>query len=294
MEAEAHRLCAAPHGRRAPLKNDDARGGLALRPGLVSLRVMSTAVSPAPEARFSNRVENYVRYRPGYPPEVIATLRAEEGLTDASVIADAGSGTGISAELFLREGCTVYAVEPNREMREAAERLLQKYPSFNSVNGTAQATTLADTSVDFVVAAQAFHWFDTPETRAEFTRILKPEGRIVLIWNERLLDATPFLREYEEMLLRFSPDYATVRHENIKAAELARFYRGSYTTHSFSNVQSFDYEGVAGRLLSSSYAPAPGHPNHGPMMAELRCIFDAYNKEGRIEFAHRTQMYVGR
>jgi ubiquinone/menaquinone biosynthesis C-methylase UbiE len=255
--------------------------------------MMNVPASPAPEERFSDRVENYIRYRPGYPPEVIATLRGE-ALTPESIVADIGSGTGISAELFLREGCTVYAVEPNNEMRQAAERLLGKYPGFNSVAGTAQATTLANESADLVVAAQAFHWFDTPEARAEFTRILKPEGRVVLMWNERLIEATPFLREYEQLLLRFGTDYASVRHENTDAAKLARFFRGPFTSYSFPNVQSFDYQGLAGRLLSSSYAPAPGQPNHEPMMAELQQLFDKFNEAGTVRFEYRTQVYVGR
>jgi SAM-dependent methyltransferase len=255
---------------------------------------MSAAISPAPESRFSNRVENYVRYRPGYPAEVVTMLRAEAGLTPHSVVADIGSGTGISAELFLREGCIVHAVEPNREMREAAERLLQKYPAFRSVNGTAGETTLTNESADLIVAAQAFHWFDTPETRAEFTRILKPSGHIVLMWNERLLEATPFLRDYEQLLLRFSPDYSSIRHENTDIAALSRFFRGPYAEHSFPNVQVFDCEGLAGRLLSSSYAPAPGHPQHEPMMAELRRIFDTHNENGQVRFEYRAQVYVGR
>ena len=151
-------------------------------------------MSAAPEQRFSDRVGNYIRYRPGYPPAVLAALQKHAGLTTRSVTADIGSGTGLSAGLFLRFGCQVHAVEPNREMREAAERLLAGEPRFHSVSGTAQATTLPDQSADLIIAAQAFHWFNTPETRAEFTRILKPDGHIVLIWNERKLDATPFLR----------------------------------------------------------------------------------------------------
>src|SRR3954468_20199343 len=156
---------------------------------------MST-VTAAPEARFSNRVADYVRYRPSYPPAVLDMLRREAGLEPKAVIADVGSGTGISAGLFLREGCTVFAVEPNNEMRHAAETLLKDHTSFHSVSGTAEATTLTEHSVDFVVAAQAFHWFNPKPTRAEFTRILKPGGWVVLMWNERRLDTNPFLRDY--------------------------------------------------------------------------------------------------
>lgn len=249
---------------------------------------------PAPEQRFSDRVENYVRYRPHYPQEVIDWLQGEAALTPQSVIADVGSGTGISAELFLRFGCTVKAVEPNREMREAAERLLGGYPGFHSVNGSAQATTLPDQCADLVVAAQAFHWFNTPETRAEFSRILKPGGHVVLIWNERKLDATPFLRAYERLLLTFATDYTKVRHENIDAGELSRFFIGSFITHTFANEQRFDFESLKGRLLSSSYAPAEGQPKHDDMIAELRRIFDACNGSGIVCFEYDTRVHLGR
>jgi len=249
---------------------------------------------PAPESRFSDRVENYIRWRPGYPEEVVALLRDEAGLTPQSVVADIGSGTGISTELLLKAGCTVFAVEPNRDMREAAERLLAKYAGFRSVDGRAQATTLADGSVDLILAAQAFHWFDTPETRAEFRRILRPGSLVVLMWNVRLTDTTPFLRGYEELLRRHGTDYAAVRHENIDAAALARFFGGSFATHEFPNFQEFDFSGLAGRLLSSSYAPAPGHPRHEPMMEELRALFEACAENGRVRFSYRTSVHRGR
>lgn len=248
----------------------------------------------SPEQRFSSRVENYVRYRPSYPQEIIAMLQREAGLTPATIIADVGSGTGISADLFLRFGCTVHAVEPNREMRETAERLLSHHGGFHSVNGSAQATTLPDHSVDFVVAAQAFHWFNTPETRAEFSGILKPQGHIVLIWNERKIDATSFLRAYESLLLTFATDYAQVRHENIDAGALGRFFVGSHATHTYPNEQHFDFEGLKGRLLSSSYAPAEGGPRHDEMIVGLRRIFDAHQVSGRVCFEYDTRVHVGR
>lgn len=249
---------------------------------------------PAPEQRFSDRVENYVRYRPGYPQEILTMLQREIGLTSHAIIADIGSGTGISAELFLRFGCEVHAVEPNREMREAAERLLSRHPGFHSVNGGAQATTLPDQSVDLIVAAQAFHWFNTPETRAEFNRILKPGGHVVLIWNERKLDATPFLRAYEQLLLTCATDYTQVRHENIDEGALRSFFIGSHDTHTFPNEQRFDFEGLKGRLLSSSYAPSEGQPRHDEMIAELRRIFDAHQVSGQVCFEYDTRVHVGR
>lgn len=255
---------------------------------------MPAPSSSAPEQRFSDRVENYVRYRPSYPQEIITLLQREAALTPQSVVADVGSGTGISAALFLRAGCTVHAVEPNREMREAAERLLAHVPGFHSVNGSAQATTLPGHSADVIVAAQAFHWFNTPETRAEFTRILRPGGHVALIWNERKLDSTPFLQAFEQLLLTFGTDYTQIRHENVNAAALNAFFGGAYDTHTFAYEQHFDFEGLQGRLLSSSYAPAAGQPRHEEMIAELRRIFDAHQESGQVCFEYDTRVHVGR
>ena len=158
-----------------------------------------------PTGRFSRRVENYIKYRPGYPEAVLETLRAECGLTPQTVVADIGSGTGILAEMFLRNGNLVYGVEPNREMREAGERLLRGYPGFTSVEGTAQAATLADTSVDFIAAGQSLHWFDLEAAQAEFERVLKPRGRVAIVWNDRR-DESPFMQAYRQLLLRDSTD----------------------------------------------------------------------------------------
>ncbi len=247
----------------------------------------------SPEQRFSDRVENYVRYRPHYPAEVISWLAQHAGLTANSSIADIGSGTGISTELFLKAGCNVWAVEPNQEMRGAAEAALSANVNFHSVAGSAQATTLPDHSMDFVVAAQAFHWFNTEATRGEFTSILKPSGKVILLWNERLLDTTPFLRDYETLLNEFGTDYTTIRHENIDAAALANFFIGPFRSQQFANRQHFDLAGLTGRLLSCSYAPAPGHPRHGVMMAELERIFTRYQQDSQVQIDYRTVVYVG-
>lgn len=254
---------------------------------------MPAPASPSSKDRFSDRVENYIRYRPTYPLEIIDLLEREIALSPTTVIADIGSGTGISSELFLKRGFQVIGVEPNREMREAAERLLEAYPAFTSIDGSAQETTLADHSIDLIVAAQAFHWFYTPETRTEFDRVLKPTGNVALIWNERKLDTTAFLRDYETLLLRFGTDYSEIRHENV-GASLADFFHGPMTLFTFANQQLFDFEGVKGRLLSSSYAPAEGHPQHEAMIAELQRIFDLHHQDGRVAIEYKTELYIGR
>jgi SAM-dependent methyltransferase len=249
--------------------------------------------TPSPEQRFSNRVENYIRYRPSYPRDLVGLLEKEAKLSPESTIADIGSGTGIFSELLLKAGCQVNAVEPNQAMREAAERLLAGFPRFQSVNASAQATTLPDQSMDLIVSAQAYHWFDTPEARAEFRRILKPDGKIALIWNERHLDTTPFLRDYEAMLRAFGTDYAEIRHENIGPESLKLVFPDGYDIHTFPNSQRFDYEGLEGRLLSSSYTPAPGRPGHEPMLAELRRLFDEHQQDGQVSIDYDARVYLG-
>jgi SAM-dependent methyltransferase len=244
--------------------------------------------------RFSDRVENYIRYRPSYPPQVLETLRAECSLTPDSTVADVASGTGIFSRLLLERGNRVYGVEPNRDMREAAERLLARFPRFISVAGTAEATTLADGVVDLASAAQAAHWFDLPKARKEFARILKPGGWAVLVWNERCTDATPFLQEYEELLLQYGTDYEKVRHEHTTDNIGSFFSPTPYEQRVFDLRQDFDYAQLEGRLLSSSYAPAEGHPQHAPMLRDLRRVFDTYQANGQIGMDYLTRMYYGR
>jgi len=251
---------------------------------------------PASDAttRFSNRVADYVRYRPSYPDDLIATLAADAGLRADSTVADVGSGTGISADLLLRFGCTVYGVEPNAEMRAAAESQFRNQPRFHSCDATAEATSLPAASVDLVTAGQAFHWFDIPRTRAEFIRILRPGGYVALFWNSRRTDSTPFLKGYEALLHDFATDYEQINHTNIDAAVLSQFFGNSpFETRSFPNFQEFDYQGLQGRLLSSSYAPAVGHPRHEPMLLALQRLFREHESNGKVRFDYDTELYFG-
>lgn len=246
-----------------------------------------------PKSRFSNRVENYVRYRPGYPADIIALLHNECGLTKDSVIADIGSGTGKLSELFLNAGCKVFGIEPNKEMREAGERM--NHPNFTSVDASAEETTLPAGSVDFVTAGQAFHWFDLDRCRPEFQRILKPGGRVIIIWNDRQDDTTPFLAAYEKLLEQFGTDYAQAHHRRADKPEVIRAFFGNEPRFkNFHNVQQFDFEGLKGRLLSSSYAPVAGQPKYEEMLAELKRIFDRHQKHGTIAFEYDTHVYYGR
>jgi SAM-dependent methyltransferase len=244
--------------------------------------------------RFSTRVEDYIKYRPGYPAAVLELLRVRCGLAATATVADIGSGTGILTELLLETGAQVFAVEPNKEMREAAERLLRDYGRFRSVNGTAEATTLPEASVDLITASQAFHWFDVPNARRELARVLKPLGWVVLIWNERPPEPGTFLEEYDRLLRRHAADYDRVTRMRADEAKIREFFGRRPHGAVFANQQVFDFAGLKGRLMSSSYAPEPGHPEHEPMIAGLRALFERHSRAGKVVFPYRTLVYYDR
>ena len=244
--------------------------------------------------RFTDRVENYVRYRPGYPAGVIGLFRDKMSLTPDDIVADIGSGTGISARQFVENGNIVFGVEPNDAMRAAAEEYLKEFLRFRSVNGTSTATTLGDRSVDIIVAAQAFHWFEPEGTKMEFERIIKPGGYVALIWNERQLDSTPFLRGYEQLLLKYATDYQKVRHENVTQAALNGFLGDGFERETFDNVQVLDLAQLTGRLLSSSYTPADSDERYQPMIDELGSLFAKHAENGRIKVFYDTNVFYTR
>jgi ubiquinone/menaquinone biosynthesis C-methylase UbiE len=244
--------------------------------------------------RFSDRVENYVKYRPSYPIEAVDFLYEELGMDENSIIADIGSGTGIFTALLLRRGSKVIAIEPNLEMRKAAESLLEGQSNFTSRDGSAEATLLESESVDYIVSAQAFHWFDRKLAKIEFVRILKPNGKVVLIWNNRRTDQNLFDRSYENLLFKYGTDYQQVNHTNINKDDLNEFFRDSvYAKRTFVNHQDFDFNGLKGRLLSSSYTPAPDEENHQEMIEALKEIFQQYNENGKVTFHYDTEIYYG-
>src|ERR1700687_5849347 len=232
--------------------------------------------------RFSNRAADYVRYRPGYPSELLDVLRKECDLRPGHVIADIGSGTGFLSELLLKNGNRVYGVEPNSEMRQAGEEYLASYDGFSSIEGSAESTTLEDASVDFVTAGQAFHWFEPEKTRAEFRRILRPQGWAVAIWNFREVESL-FARAYEDILVKYGTDYTRVRDSYPQAHDVQSFFLGGEFPHlTLPNVQLLDWDGLAGRLRSGSYVPREGHANVAPMLDALRELFRRHQENGRV------------
>lgn len=246
-----------------------------------------------PTERFSDRVADYVRYRPNYPPELATTLRDEVPLTSSSVVADIGSGTGISSSMLLDLGVEVFGIEPNEAMRAAAERELSSRRRFHSIEGTAEATRLPAASCDLVTAGQAFHWFDLDAASTEFRRILRPAAPVALFWNRRSLDASPFLIGYEALLRLYGTDYQRVRHDRYNASVFDRFFTGGWRHWEFPHNQDLDRDGLFGRVFSSSYTPPSGHPNRAPMEAALGELFDQEAEDGQVRLVYQTELYLG-
>jgi SAM-dependent methyltransferase len=245
---------------------------------------------------FSGKVENYVEYRPPYPPAILELLRTEAGLSPASVMADIGSGTGKLSVLFLDHGNTVCGVEPNDEMRAAAESLLSQHPNFVSVAATAEATGLPDHGFDFVIAGQAFHWFEPAAARREFVRILRPGGCVVLVWNDWGRSSSPVNQAYEDLLVEFGLFFEQTRHSKAIGEDVVDqfFTPGRCRQFHFDNHQEYTLPGIRGRLLSASYAPLPDHPSYEPMMARLERIFEGYQVNGRLRLEYDTTVFLGR
>lgn len=248
-----------------------------------------------PKKRFSRTVEYYAKYRPGYPAEVIAFLEDHLDFSRETTIADIGSGTGISSELFLKNGNVVYGVEPNEDMRRVSEGLQKVYPKFYPTSGSAEDTTLIDASIDLIAIAQAFHWFDVAKCRQEFKRILKPSGSVIILWNHRKVEPSGFSRAYEDFIWRFAVDYGKVKQTDIRLDVLERFFgHDGFVRTILQNVQSLDLESLQGRVLSSSYMPQKGNRHFEEMVADLKGIFDQYSVNDVVRMEYDTEVYWGR
>ncbi|QAU23183.1 class I SAM-dependent methyltransferase [Dyella sp. M7H15-1] len=244
--------------------------------------------------RFSDRVADYVRYRPTYPTAMLDWLRDAQGVTPDWRVADVGAGTGISSKMFLDVGHSVTAVEPNAAMREAAVTWLGSHPRFHAVDGRADATSLDDGSVDLVSVAQAFHWFDPASAHKEFHRILRKGGLAAIYWNSRRLVGTPFLVGYEALLQTYGTDYTSVAERYADEPHMRQWFGAGWRGRGeFEHCQLLDFDALHGRLMSSSYAPKEDHPNHARMIEALRKLFDSCQSEGKISFDYDTRVYVG-
>lgn len=249
-----------------------------------------------PTERFTDRVRDYVRYRPTYPTAVVDLLHTACDIPSGAPIADVGAGTGIFSSRLLDAGYEVFAVEPNDAMRAAAEAQLGSNARFHSLEAPADATTLPDHSVAAVTVAQAWHWFAGEAARREFVRILQPGGWLLLVWNEReTVASTPFLQAYEAFLKAEAPEYMRVRHREFDAKRLDEVFAPEpMQTTTFPNHQVLDRDGLLGRVLSSSYAPNVGQTGHERFVAKLHELFEAFHTDGHVVFSYETQVYWGR
>ena len=250
--------------------------------------------------RFSSRVDAYREFRPRYPVEVIDLLQQQCALTRSSIIADIGAGTGMLAELFLEHGNSVFAVEPNRAMRSACEELCSKYPKLTCIDGSAEATILPDHCADFVIVGQALHWFQLAPARAEFARILQPGGWCAIIYNERRTGVDPFHNGYERILREFGTDYDSVRSKYPQQKKLEEFFdakNGAMPTMqqaSFPNAQEFDFKGLLGRIVSSSYMPQPDHPRYPAMLRQVEELFSRCRKDDHVQLEYDCVVTYGK
>lgn len=248
----------------------------------------------APTERFSDRVDDYVRHRPGYPPALLAWLRQSQGINAGWHVADIGAGTGISTRMWLDAGHAVTAVEPNDAMRAAAQAWLADHPRLQWVAATAEATTLPDGGIDLVSAAQAFHWFDPQRVRDEWARILRPDGLAMVYWNSRAAERSALMAGYERLLHEFGSDYDCVAERRQDDQAMQHWFgEGFRAMARFPNRQRFDFDGLRGRLLSSSSAPQAGQPRHAAMIAALRELFDHHAVGGHVDFDYDTRVFAG-
>jgi ubiquinone/menaquinone biosynthesis C-methylase UbiE len=241
-----------------------------------------------PKCRFSNRVENYEKYRPNYPNEIINFLNTKIQLDKEDIIADIGSGTGISAKLFLDNGNEVYGIEPNAEMRSAGEKSLIHYTNFHSLDASSEDTKLESESVDVITSGQAFHWFEPEATKKEFLRILKPDGFVVIFNNRRKFSDSPFMNEYMKLISK----YSETEFSNSLNTDLPNFF-GLKIIHEevFSNPQVFSLGRLKGDLVSYSYIPNEEDPKFNNMISEFELLFEKYSDNGALIFEYETVLY---
>jgi ubiquinone/menaquinone biosynthesis C-methylase UbiE len=243
--------------------------------------------------RFTKTVENYQKYRPHYPRAVLNLLVDKCDLQTSSIIADVGAGTGFLSELFVGNGNQVYGVEPNEMMRHKAEENFQGKKNFVSVAGTAEKTTLFESSVDIITVGTAFHWFEPVATKKEFQRILKRGGWVLLVWNVRKMSA-PMIKDYEELILHYCPTYRHSKAEEMENSIMSSFFSPfAMETATFFNAQRLDLEGFRGRLVSASYSLQPTDAKYSAMISALDSIFKKYEKNGSVIFEYDTKLYYG-
>lgn len=241
--------------------------------------------------KFSGKADVYAAARPSYPKELFTFLKSEYHLGAGTVIADIASGTGKFTQPLVQMGCKVYAVEPNDDMRSQAESLLGGYENFISVNGSAENTGLGDHSVDFISAAQAFHWFDPARFGAECKRIIKPSGKVFMLYNYRNEDAE-ITKRLSDICQRLCPKFKGFS-GGVKSNNVESFFGGKCEVFTFKNDLCYNRDTFVKRMLSSSYAPREGDENYNFFITELNAVFDDFSDNDNLLMPNNTQLYVG-
>lgn len=244
--------------------------------------------------RFNGRHTDYDRFRPGYPTELINHIESFATLNPGAEIADIGSGTGIFSSYFIDKGYSVTAVEPNDDMRAIAEQKLNAFKNFHSQSNQAENTGLPDHSINLITAAQSFHWFDLDRTIDEFRRILKPSGYVALIWNQRSTHE-PFQKAYDAVIQTFAQDYDSVNHQTLEDSEYTQIFReGQFEHHTWPYQQSFDLDGLIGRMRSSSYCPPEISTAYSDLLKDINELFNRFQQQGQVAFNYKSSLLVGR
>lgn len=244
-------------------------------------------------SRFSGKTADYIKYRPKYPSDLLTLLKTEIGLNPGFKVADIGSGTGISTLVFTENGNTVYAVEPNTDMRKAAEQIFEGNSHFISINGSAESTGLENGSIDLIFSGTAFHWFDLSKTKKEFIRILKTGGTVVISWISRDI-SDKLQQETEDIYNKYTEDIEAV--ENQKQREsVEKFFAPQMVEYRrFLHSQPFTEDEYLGRLRSSSFFPDVSHKDYTAMSDDFREVFRKYQKNGIVDFKYITEVYWGK
>jgi SAM-dependent methyltransferase len=240
-----------------------------------------------PTGRFGDRANDYVKYRPSYPAAAVDAVLAGLGAPASLHAADIGAGTGISARLLGDRGVRVIAVEPNAPMRDAAT----PHPNVTFHDGTAEATGLADGAFDLVLCAQSFHWFRPEPALNELARILRPPGRLALMWNRRS-QSDPFTAGYRDAILAASGESAAERMEFDPALVPRSRLFSALSSTSVPNAQRLDLSGLIGRAQSASYVPKHG-PNAERLLELLRALHERHaDPGGCVTLVYETEVHV--
>jgi len=244
--------------------------------------------------KFTGKAALYAQHRPSYPEACFTYLIEANALTTESTAADIGAGTGIFTRALLDRGLRVIAVEPNVDMRETAEVALSGYTGYASLSGTAEQTGIADGSIDLVTVAQAFHWFDVKAFKQECRRILKPGGRVALIWNSRV-HASEVVAENAAICREFCPAFNGFSGGMEERPErICEFFKdGVYEHQVFENPLQFDLDGFIGRNLSASYALKEDDAAYYDFIDALKALFAKYSSDGRLAMPNETRVYLG-